>query len=88
MPVGDEEVLLTLVEVRFLDGDAELYIVPFAFAEGERAREVERRSRPARSSFHHATAGLLYDAMADEAFANAMVDGIGRRRRWRSREAS
>ena len=34
--------LLTLVEARFLDGDAELYVVPFAFAEGDRAREVSR----------------------------------------------
>ena len=82
VPVGDEEVLLTLVEAKFLDGDAELYVVPFAFAEGERAREVSVNAPGSIVAFI-TESGLLYDASTDEAFANAMVEGISRRRRWR-----
>jgi maltose alpha-D-glucosyltransferase/alpha-amylase len=82
VPVGDEEVLLSLVEARFLDGDAELYVVPFAFAEGDRAREVGTNMPNSVLAFI-SEGGLVYDASADEAFANAMVEGMGRRRRWR-----
>ena len=82
VPVGDEEMLMTLVETRFLDGDAELYVIPFAFAEGDRAREVSANAPGSIVAFI-SEGGLLYDAAGDEAFANAMVEGIGRRRRWR-----
>ena len=84
--VDDREVLVAVVEVRYLDADAEHYIIPLAYAEGDRARDISTVS-PGSVLLSRVGGGIVYDAMADEAFANAMVDGIGRRRRWRGQKA-
>jgi maltose alpha-D-glucosyltransferase/alpha-amylase len=82
VPVGDGDVLVTLVEVRYLDADPEHYVLPLAYADGDRAREISAAS-PASVILSRAGGGVLYDAMADEAFVNALVDGMGRKKRWR-----
>ena len=40
VPVGSRDVLVTLVEVRYLDADTEVYVLPLAYAEGDRARDI------------------------------------------------
>ncbi|MBA3553309.1 MAG: maltose alpha-D-glucosyltransferase [Gemmatimonadales bacterium] len=83
VPVGgDREVLVTLLETRFLDGDSELYVLPFAFADGERARDIMANA-PQSIVVLLGDRGFLYDASADEGFVNALLEGISRRRRWR-----
>jgi maltose alpha-D-glucosyltransferase / alpha-amylase len=82
--VGAREVLVTLVEVRYLDRDAEIYVVPIGFAEAERARALTA-SAPDSILLSIRNRGVLYEAIVDEAFVNAMVDGVGRRRRWRGK---
>ena len=74
--VDDREVLVAIVEVRYLDADAEHYIIPLAYAEGDRAHDISTVS-PGSVLLSRVGGGIVYDAMADEAFTNAMVDGIG-----------
>jgi maltose alpha-D-glucosyltransferase/alpha-amylase len=82
VPVEDREVLVTLVETRYLDGDADTYLLPLAFAEGDRVRELAAAS-PGAIVIAVAERGVLYDAAADEAFVNALAEGMAKRRRWR-----
>jgi len=82
VPVGSRDVLVTLVEVRYLDADTEHYVLPLAYAEGDRAREISLAA-PGSVILSRGSGGVLYDAMADEGFVNALVDGMGRRRHWR-----
>ncbi|HZB27465.1 MAG TPA: maltose alpha-D-glucosyltransferase, partial [Gemmatimonadales bacterium] len=84
VPVGAREFLVTLVEVQYLDRDAEIYVVPIGFAEAERARALTA-SAPDSILLSIRNRGVLYEATADEAFANALVDGLGRRRRWKGK---
>jgi maltose alpha-D-glucosyltransferase / alpha-amylase len=70
--------------VRYLDRDAEIYVVPIGFAEAERARALTA-SAPDSILLSIRNRGVLYEAMADEAFVIALVDGLGRRRRWKGR---
>ncbi|HJR49733.1 MAG TPA: putative maltokinase, partial [Gemmatimonadales bacterium] len=80
--VEEREVLVTVVGVRYLDADPERYIIPLAYAEGDRARDIAAAS-PGSVLLSRSGGGVVYDAMADGEAANAIVDGIGRRRRWR-----
>jgi maltose alpha-D-glucosyltransferase/alpha-amylase len=82
--VAAREVLITLVEVRYLDGDAEIYVLPIGFAESERARTLTA-SAPDSILISIRNRGVLYEAIADEDFVNVLVDGVGRRRRWRGK---
>ena len=83
VPVRDREVLVTLLEARYLDGDAEIYVVPLAFAEGDRVRELAGAA-PGSIILSLAERGVLYDATVDEEFVNALADGMSRRRSWRA----
>ncbi|MGH7508138.1 MAG: maltose alpha-D-glucosyltransferase [Gemmatimonadales bacterium] len=85
VPVGADDVLVTLIEVSYLDGDAETYVIPFSFAEPERAREIAA-TVPQAIVLGLPRGGVLYDAMGDEGFVNALTDGVARRRRWRSEQ--
>jgi maltose alpha-D-glucosyltransferase / alpha-amylase len=83
VPVGRGDVLLSLIEVRYLDADLEHYVIPLAYADGDRAREIAVAS-PNAVILSRDGGGLLYDAMADDGFINALVDAMGRRKRWRA----
>ena len=83
IPVGSRDVLLTLVEVRYLDADAEIYVLPLAYAEGDRARDITVGS-PNAILLARQGGGVLYDAMADEEFVNTLVEGMGRKKHWRA----
>jgi maltose alpha-D-glucosyltransferase/alpha-amylase len=83
VPVAERDVLVTLVEVRYLDADPEQYVLPLAYADGEQARAIAVAS-PNSVILSREGGGVLYDAMADEAFVNTLVDGMGRKKRWRA----
>ncbi|HYC32264.1 MAG TPA: putative maltokinase, partial [Gemmatimonadales bacterium] len=86
VPVGAREVLITQVEARYLDGDPETYVLPLAFAEGDRVRDLAGTS-PNAIIVSIAERGVLYDAAGDEEFVNSLADGMARRRRWREGRA-
>jgi maltose alpha-D-glucosyltransferase/alpha-amylase len=83
VPVGEREVRLAIVDVSYLDGDAEQYVLPVGHAEGTEAADLLRHS-PDLILMHLPRGAVLYDATADERFVNVLVDGMARRRRWRS----
>ncbi len=83
VPVNDRDVLVALVEVRYLDADPEQYVLPLAYADGDRARELAVAS-PDSIILSREGGGVLYDAMADEGLVNALVEGMGRKKHWRA----
>ncbi len=83
VPVEDREVLVTLIEARYLGGEAESYLLPIGFAEGDRARELSATA-PGSILLMVTDRGVLFDASADEGFVNALVEGMVRRRHWRA----
>jgi maltose alpha-D-glucosyltransferase/alpha-amylase len=83
VPVGTGEVLVAIVDVSYLDGDAEHYLLPVAHAEGTRAADLTREA-PETVLMYLPRGQVLYDATSDEGFVNTLVDGMARRRRWRT----
>jgi maltose alpha-D-glucosyltransferase/alpha-amylase len=78
---NDETAALTLIQVEFIDAGPELHVMPLAFATGPdvanwRAAGVAELTFP-----EPARKGLLYDAFANPAFAEAMLGAIRRRER-------
>jgi maltose alpha-D-glucosyltransferase/alpha-amylase len=76
---------LALVSVDYVQGSSETYLLPMAYADGERAAQIladARHTVIARLSVGQDQApGLLYDPLGDRAFARALLDLI----RWRQR---
>jgi maltose alpha-D-glucosyltransferase/alpha-amylase len=75
---------VTLLRVDYFEGEAETYVLPVAFVTGRRADQVL-------SEFPQAAVvrlqvegeeGLLFDALWDEGFCEALLQAIGRRRRF------
>jgi len=68
------------------DVASELYVVPLAFADGERAARVRESARHAVvaeveiAGRQDTTTGVLYDGLEEPAFAGALLDAIARRR--------
>ena len=87
MAVAAETAYILLVEVQYLEGDAQTYVLPLTFASGDRADRV-------RAELPHmvvaslqvddsAEPGVLYEAIAERAFCAALLEAIARRRRLR-----
>jgi len=76
---------LGLVQVEYAEGDPEIYVLPLACASVERSGElVEHRSDVVVARLRTREGErALYDGMTDPAFSSALVDAIGRRRRFR-----
>jgi len=71
------------VLVGYTDGDPEVYILPLAAATGERAEQVQRETPQAvvaRLQGKDST-GLLFEAVGESGFCQALLDAIARRRR-------
>ena len=84
VPVGRARCWSTLVEVRYLDADAEQLHHPARLRRRRPGARASPVASPGSVILSREGGGVVYDAMADEEFANAMVDGIGRRRHWRA----
>ncbi|MGH7948968.1 MAG: putative maltokinase, partial [Candidatus Binataceae bacterium] len=81
---------LTLVNVEFGQSDAETYVLPLAMATDDQAREI-RANHPAEviaelrlGERNRSTEGVMFDAVADPAFARELLRTIERRRHVRS----
>ncbi|HEV2953667.1 MAG TPA: maltose alpha-D-glucosyltransferase, partial [Candidatus Dormibacteraeota bacterium] len=74
---------LLLIEVQYADGDPDHYLLPLACMEGDWPSLLDRVAREtvlARSDVNGVT-GLIYDATASPAFANALLQTIQNRGR-------
>ncbi|HJL18862.1 MAG TPA: maltose alpha-D-glucosyltransferase [Sandaracinaceae bacterium LLY-WYZ-13_1] len=88
LKAGDARIVLA--EVRYRDHDAELYVVPMALAQGERAEQL-RWSHPnalIAEVDSHEGHGVLYDASVDEDFADHMLATTIGRGRLRGRKGA
>jgi maltose alpha-D-glucosyltransferase/alpha-amylase len=89
MPFDDESALayLALAQVQYTEGSAENYLLPMAYAEGERAQQLLADARHmviARLRVGGAQEpGVLYDPLIDRGFCLALRELIAGRRRLR-----
>ena len=75
---------LALLQVAYAEGDDEAYILPIAFSSGEAAQALGRE-RPSAVIAMLQTAqenGILYDAVWDPRFCEALLDAISEGRRY------
>src|SRR6185369_17107266 len=86
VPAGDSiEACLIQVQVEYTEEDPEVYMLPLAFATGERADQLRQTSPTAilaRVSIRGegGQTGVIYDAVLDKQFCIGLVDMIARRR--------
>jgi maltose alpha-D-glucosyltransferase/alpha-amylase len=90
IPYDDGGAYLALVQVEYSEGDSETYAVPLAFARGDEAGTVESEAGDAviarlevLASENGTTNGLLFDCTGHRRFDLALLEAIGRRRRFR-----
>jgi maltose alpha-D-glucosyltransferase/alpha-amylase len=87
MAFAAQSAYIALVEVQYLEGDAQTYVLPLTFASADRAERV-------RTELPHAVVasvqvgasaepGVLYDAFAERTFCAALLEAVARRRRLR-----
>lgn len=85
LPQARTSFLLALVQVVYMDGDAETYLIPLAFSKGERVESVLQETPNAviaRLRFREdGSTGLLHDAMVERDLCRDLLAAFGRRRR-------
>jgi maltose alpha-D-glucosyltransferase / alpha-amylase len=89
------EVLVTLVQVEYTEGEPETYVLPIAFAGEDQVEQVKEdlphalltRLRVRHRGDAHED-GMLYDPFGDGPFSLALLEAIGKRRRFRGTEGS
>ncbi|PDW01422.1 maltose alpha-D-glucosyltransferase [Candidatus Viridilinea mediisalina] len=79
---------LVLVSVQYIEDNSEIYLLPMAYAEGERAHEILQNNRHAviagmRFQQSQQEPGLIYDPLVDREFCSALLELIMGRRRLR-----
>ncbi|HPK02455.1 MAG TPA: maltose alpha-D-glucosyltransferase [Candidatus Sumerlaeota bacterium] len=88
VPIRPHHALLVMLEVEYTDGDPETYLLALAWADGERAQQLQTASRHlilarldvgARGG--EPRAGVLYDAFCERAFNAALLTVLARRRK-------
>jgi len=83
----------TTWEVQFLGAVPECYLLPLAFAAGDRAFELRQTSPQAviahlkATDKNRETEGVLYDALYDASFSKALLSAVARARRYKGRGA-
>jgi maltose alpha-D-glucosyltransferase / alpha-amylase len=89
--VDSLNVYLTSWEVQFVGAVAEHYLLPLAFAGGQRGFELRQANPQAViahlkvSEPHRETEGVIYDALYNASFAKALVAAVARSRRFKGR---
>jgi maltose alpha-D-glucosyltransferase / alpha-amylase len=83
----------TTWEIQFLGATPEVYVLPLAFATGERVFELRQASPQCIvaqlkvKTHDHEIDGVLHDALYDANFAKALLNAIGRGRRYKGQGA-
>jgi len=84
VPLAGQTAYILLVEVQYLEGDPQTYVLPLAFTSGDHAARV--RTEPAYAAVASVRTdnapedGVLYDALAERDFSAALLEAIARRR--------
>lgn len=75
---------LTLIQVTYAEGDPETYVLPVAFAAGAagQALAVERPAAVIATLAAGPEQGILYDAVLDPRFCQALLEAIGQNRKY------
>jgi maltose alpha-D-glucosyltransferase/alpha-amylase len=85
LPQAETSFLLVFLQVFYMDGDAETYLIPLTFSKGPRSESILQEtpdSAIARLQFREDGAtGLLYDGMVDPDLCRDLLTILGRRRR-------
>jgi len=87
IPYGDTVAYLVLLRFEYAEGDSETYLLPVAFASGEKGAQILSefpRAVIARARLQAKSAGIdgvIYDAVLSTGFDNQLLDSIARRRR-------
>jgi maltose alpha-D-glucosyltransferase/alpha-amylase len=95
IPTAAGTAFLSFLQVSYMHAEEETYLLPLAYAAGEPAERVQKRSPAAvvaglrvkrkQADKSGEEAGLLYDALADPAFAEALLRAVAQRRRFKGR---
>jgi maltose alpha-D-glucosyltransferase/alpha-amylase len=94
VPVGDTTAYLIVLKVEYADGEPESYLMPVAFAGGDRA--VQLSSDPAKPVIAtleyrgvlQSAPMVAYDALASPEFRASLLDGIGRRKSYKGQHGT
>jgi maltose alpha-D-glucosyltransferase/alpha-amylase len=84
--VTDGDSYIALVRVDYTDGDPDDYLLPVSIARGDAAVNVQQNQADAvvaRLKANDGSEGLLYGAIYNPAFRDAVFGAIGRRRKFR-----
>jgi maltose alpha-D-glucosyltransferase / alpha-amylase len=92
IPIAEDSAYLALVQVSYVQETPDVYLLPMAYAQGERALHLEHDSpqaviarvkiKPARGSGGEVHTGVIYDATRNEDFARALLEMFSRRKAW------
>jgi maltose alpha-D-glucosyltransferase/alpha-amylase len=84
---------VALVQVEYTEGDSETYLLPLAFAAGAACAQIERqmphaivarmRVRAGPADAPQGAAGVIFDPTGEPTFSLALLEAIGRKRRFR-----
>ncbi len=88
IPVPDTSAHVLLGQIDYVEADPEMYILPGSVAIGEEAEKVKAKLADvsvAQLQAQDGSRGVLYSAMYDSAFCDALLGAIARRRRFRGR---
>jgi maltose alpha-D-glucosyltransferase/alpha-amylase len=83
---------LTTWEVQYVGGSPETYVLPLAFAAGDRAFELRQGNSQAVVAYlkikleNSDQEGILYDALYDANFCKILLDSIGRNRSFKTKQ--
>jgi maltose alpha-D-glucosyltransferase / alpha-amylase len=81
----DELAAVTIVEVEYLDGEPETYVLPLAVAEPEQAHRIETETPGAVVARveRRGESSLLVDGLVDQRFCELLLQALTRKRRLR-----
>jgi maltose alpha-D-glucosyltransferase/alpha-amylase len=83
LPTGNDHARFVLVDVEYVEGSTETYVLPMAFVTGEEATRLEH-DRPhsviARVRVKGGANGLLFDGLASPEWAQLLLSVFGRRK--------
>jgi maltose alpha-D-glucosyltransferase/alpha-amylase len=86
VPIPDSNSYVVLIVIDYSEGDPESYILPVSVARGEEVLQVETEHADtivARLRANDGSEGVLYGALWNKAFRDALLGSIARRRRLR-----
>ncbi|MBL7126843.1 MAG: maltose alpha-D-glucosyltransferase [Dehalococcoidales bacterium] len=92
IPFHDSSAQFIFLNIEYTEGDPETYLIPLAFASGERANEIASESpqsviaRVELKNRGKNSEGIIFDALIENDFTAALLEAIARRRRWKGQE--